>query len=116
MCCRYMKEAATLAPPPAAVRAPAVALGGAVGELAALPVKTWNWKRESPTVELPFHSIVCVVPGATLDGPQDCTTEPSATFTRSTRTGVGWELVIEYASRWPRLPAKYTTRLSSLAT
>ena len=69
--------------------------------------------RASPTAKTPGTE-VCVVPGATLVGPQDCTTEPSATFTRSTRTGVGWELVIEYASRWPRLPSA-RSRLSGLA-
>src|ERR1700704_3700265 len=116
MCWRYMKEPATFGAPLWALRAPAVALGGAAGEVAADPVKTWNWKRESPACGLPFHSIVCVAPGFTAPRLQDCTTEPSATFTRSTRTGTGCEPVSEYARRWPRLPAKYTVRLSSFAT
>src|SRR5437763_12985528 len=107
MCWRYMNEPATLgAALCVALRTPAVALGGAFGEPAAAPVKTWNCKRESPTLALPFHSIVWVAPGAMLAGPHDCTTEPSATFTRSTRTGVACEPVIEYARRCPRLPAK----------
>ena len=43
MCWRYMKESATLGAVSCAERAPAVAFGGAVGEVAAGPVKTWNW-------------------------------------------------------------------------
>ena len=90
-----MNEPATLGPAVWALRAPAVAVGGAAGEVAAGPVKIWNWNRESPTFELPFHSIVCVAPGLTAPGAHDCTTEPSATFTRSTRTGTGCEPVSE---------------------
>ena len=43
MCWRYMNEPATLgAALGVAFRAPALAVGGALGEPAAAPVKTWN--------------------------------------------------------------------------